>query len=113
MDFLTWANTQTPSLLKKLGDIALLDGRSVRGLYGSAFTGPRLSDIPTDITEPSFYMALSELGSADRGSALVMQTPVLLGDGQSTVSGALFSVSRLEPDGAGMVTLILRFESAP
>lgn len=98
MEFWNYVAGQSPSLLQQGADLALLDGREVRGAFSGDFQGGRLGGVPTDITDPTFYLPELDLLPAGMGSTL-------------QVHGAVYTVVRVKPDGAGWAFLVLRLES--
>ncbi len=99
-------------LMNRLGDRATLDdGSDISGAFASPFldlqlgtkaAGYRLaaSIKPDAVREPTFTMRAADAIGIRRDSFLTVSLPVAEGGGR-------YKVYRLEPDGSGMVDLIL------
>lgn len=100
-------------LVSRLGDPATLaDGRQVFGAFLSPFVGAEIGSgqgrgqrlggvINTDeVLEPTLTVRVVDVVGVGKGAFLSIDLPVELGGGR-------YVVSRLRPDGAGMVDLVL------
>ncbi|WP_223432552.1 hypothetical protein [Pseudomonas sp. GL-B-26] len=100
-------------LVSHLGDPATLaDGRPVSGAFASPFVGAEIGGgkggavrlgaaINADeVLEPTFTVRVVDVIGVKRGDFLTIELPPELGGGP-------YKVSRLKPDGAGMVDLVL------
>ncbi|WP_223538830.1 hypothetical protein [Pseudomonas sp. BF-R-12] len=100
-------------LVRRLGDSATLaDGRPVMGAFLAPFVGAEIgggesggkrlgATINADeVLEPTFSVRVVDVIGVKRGDFLTIELPAELG-------GGLYKVSRLRPDGAGMVDLVL------
>jgi hypothetical protein len=99
-------------LVRRLGDEATLaDGRSVFGDFVSPFVGAEIGGkgdgmrlggaINADeVLEPTLTVRLVDVANVKKGDFLTIELPPLLGGGR-------YKVSRLKPDGSGMVGLVL------
>ena len=100
-------------LVSRLGDPATLaDGRPVSGAFASPFVGAEIGGgkggavrlgaaINADeVLEPTFTVRVVDVIGIKKGDLLTIELPPELG-------GGLYKVSRLKPDGAGMVDVVL------
>lgn len=98
-------------LVARLGDRATLaDGRDVSGAFASPFVGAeiggggamRLSRVTNadEVMEPTLTVRVVDVVGLKRGDFLTIELPTEQGGGR-------YKVSRLKPDGAGMVDLVL------
>lgn len=111
--FRAMADRMDDLLVKRLGDPATLaDGRPVSGAFLAPFVGAEIgggesagkrlgSVINTDeVLEPTFSVRVVDVIGVKKGDLLTIELPPELG-------GGLYKVSRLRPDGTGMVDLVL------
>ena len=111
--FRAMAGRMDALLVSRLGDSATLaDGRPVMGAFASPFVGAEIgggesagkrlgSVINTDeVLEPTLTVRVVDVIGVKKGDFLTVELPAELG-------GGLYKVSRLRPDGAGMVDLVL------
>ncbi|MGH8045025.1 MAG: head-tail joining protein [Stenotrophomonas sp.] len=100
-------------LVGRLGDPATLaDGRPVSGAFASPFVGAEIGGgkggavrlgaaINADaVLEPTFTVRVVDVIGVKKGDLITIELP-------ATMGGGLYKVSRLQPDGAGMVDLVL------
>lgn len=98
-------------LVSRLGDPATLaDGRKVSGAFVSPFVGAeigggrgsRLGGVinADEVLEPALTVRVVDVPGVKKGDFLTIDLPAELGGGR-------YVVSRLRPDGAGMVDLVL------
>lgn len=100
-------------LVARLGDSATLaDGRQIQGAFASPFVGAEIGGgkggavrlgaaINADeVLEPTFTARVVDVIGVSKGHLLTVELPLELGGGP-------YKVSRLKPDGAGMVDLVL------
>ena len=100
-------------LVARLGDPAILaDGRTVYGDFTSPFVGAEIgggkagsarlgSAINADaVLEPNLNARTVDVQGVKKGDLLTIDLPAHLGGGR-------YKVSRLKPDGTGMVDLVL------
>lgn len=98
-------------LVSRLGDKATLaDGRSVFGEFTSPFVGAEIGEAGTmrlgsainadEVLEPTLTVRAVDVPGVKKGDILTIELPPLLGGGR-------YKVSRLKPDGTGMVGLVL------
>lgn len=109
--FRALADRMDALLVSRLGDEATLaDGRSVFGDFVSPFVGAEIGEgggmrlgsaINADeVLEPTFTARLVDVAGVKKGDFITIELPTLLGGGR-------YKVSRLKPDGSGMVGLVL------
>ena len=103
-------------LIDRLGDQATLaDGTTIRGAFASPFLGAHIgakasgfrlgASINTDqIKEPTFTVRSVDAAKVKRGAFITINLPDVDGGGR-------YKMVRPEPDGAGMVDLILGADS--
>lgn len=101
-------------LVARLGDTAVLaDGREVSGTFASPFVGADIGSgrgggavklgaaINTDaVLEPTFTARVVDVVGVKKNDFLTIDLPAELGGGR-------YKVTRLKPDGSGMVDVVL------
>jgi hypothetical protein len=87
-----------------LGDAATIDDRSIVGMFAAPWLQPNVGRLNTGLREPHFVMRVSEAVGIDQGQGIRIDVPELDGGGE-------YTIVRLEPDGAGLVTLVLRLKA--
>jgi hypothetical protein len=95
MSFRDLSDAMDSVIFGELGDAVQLDGRPLLGVFETPWVGPHVGHLRTDIVEPYCEIREADAMDAARGSKLVFD-------------GATYDVMRLEPDGSGLVKLILR-----
>lgn len=110
--FRALADRMDALLVGRLGDTAILaDGRTVYGDFVSPFVGAEIGGkgstlrlggaINSDeVLEPTLTVRVVDVVGVKKGDFLTIELPALLGGGR-------YKVSRLKPDGSGMVGLVL------
>lgn len=111
--FRALADRMDALLVSRLGDPATLaDGRPVLGAFASPFVGAEIGGgkggavrlgaaINADaVLEPTFTARVVDVIGIKKGDFLTIELPLELGGGP-------YKVSRLKPDGAGMVDVVL------
>lgn len=110
--FRALADRMDALLVGRLGDPAILaDGRTVYGDFVSPFVGAEIGGkgstlrlggaINSDeVLEPTLTVRVVDVVGVKKGDFLTIELPALLGGGR-------YKVSRLKPDGSGMVGLVL------
>lgn len=99
-------------LVDRLGDRAILpDGRELFGAFAAPFVGAELgaktgtfkigAAINTDkVLEPTFTVRVVDAAGIEKGAFLTIDLPAEQGGGR-------YKINRREPDGAGMVDLLM------
>lgn len=111
--FRAMADRMDALLVERLGDpVILADGRTVYGDFSSPFLGAEIgggkggtvklgSAINADaVREPTLTVRVVDVPDVKKGDLLTIELPANLG-------GGVYKVVRPEPDGAGMVDLVL------
>lgn len=111
--FRALADRMDALVVQRLGDSAILaDGRPVNGAFASPFVGAEIGGgkggavrlgaaINADeVLEPTFTARVVDVLGIKKGDLLTIELPLELGGGP-------YKVSRLKPDGAGMVDVVL------
>lgn len=104
-------------LVARLGDaVTLADGRQISGAFASPFVGAEIgagkggavrlgSAINADaVLEPTLTARVVDVQGVKKGDFLTIELPADEGGGR-------YKVSRLKPDGAGMVDIVLGVSS--
>ncbi|HBO9736439.1 hypothetical protein ACIRT2_22475 [Pseudomonas aeruginosa] len=89
-------------LFDELGDPAHFEGRAepVLGEFTSPWQAPRMGTAPLPLREPRFTVLASDAASVEVGQGIVVDLP--------PPDGGAYIVVRREPDGTGLVALLLR-----
>jgi hypothetical protein len=91
------------TVFNTLADTAVIEGRPVLGMFAAPWLQPQFGKLNTGLREPSFVMRTADAGEVDQGQGLTIDLPKLDGGGE-------YIIVRLEPDGAGLVALVLRLK---
>jgi hypothetical protein len=84
-----------------LGDLAHIEGREVLGMFSAPWLQPKLGQINTGLREPHLVIRVGDNAGVDTRQSVVVDLP--LEDG-----GGNYIITRVEPGGDGLVTLVLR-----
>ncbi|MFG0851597.1 hypothetical protein ACF8R4_12315 [Pseudomonas sp. FYR_2] len=84
-----------------LGDPVQIEGRDVLGMFSAPWLQPKLGQINTGLREPHLVIRVSDNAGVEARQSVVIDLP--LEDG-----GGSYIVTRIEPGGDGLVTLVLR-----
>ncbi|WP_289141165.1 hypothetical protein [uncultured Pseudomonas sp.] len=86
-----------------LGDTALIEGRDepVLGMFSAPWKAPQFGKVQTAIREPRFEIRVKDSDGLSRGLRVTVDVPALDGGGD-------YDLLQLEPNGNGLVALILR-----
>jgi hypothetical protein len=87
-----------------LGDSAQIEGRPVAGMFCAPWLQPVVGRLNTGLREPHFVMRVTEAQGVDQGQVFNIDLPGMDG-------GGTYTIARLEPDGTGLVSLVLRMKS--
>jgi hypothetical protein len=90
-------------VFETLGDSATIEGRPVLGMFSAPWLQPAIGRLNTGLREPSFVIRIGDATGVDKGQNISVELPALDGGGD-------YSIVRLEPDGAGLVALVLRIK---
>jgi len=84
-----------------LGDLARIEGREVAGMFSAPWLQPKLGQINTGLREPHLVIRVGDNSGVDVRQQVVIDLP-------SEDGGGNYIITRIEPGGDGLVTLILR-----
>jgi len=84
-----------------LGDVGYIEGRRVLGMFSAPWLQPNIGRLNTGLREPTFVIRVSDADGVDKGQAVSIDLPPMDGGGN-------YTLVRPEPDGAGLVALVLR-----
>jgi hypothetical protein len=84
-----------------LGDLAQIEGREVLGMFSAPWLQPKLGQINTGLREPHLIIRVGDNAGVDTRQSVVVDLPPEDGGGN-------YIITRVEPGGDGLVTLVLR-----
>ncbi|POA89232.1 hypothetical protein C1882_01265 [Pseudomonas sp. FW305-E2] len=84
-----------------LGDTALIEGREVPGMFSAPWLQPKLGQINTSLREPHLVIRVGDNAGVDTRQSVVVDLPPEDGGGN-------YIITRIEPGGDGLITLVLR-----
>ncbi|QKJ72657.1 MULTISPECIES: hypothetical protein [Pseudomonas] len=86
-----------------LGDSAQIEGRAepVLGMFSAPWKQPAFGKVHSAIREPRFEIRVKDSEGLSKGLRVTVDVPVLDGGGE-------YDLLQLEPNGNGLVALILR-----
>lgn len=90
-------------IFETLGDSAMIEGRAepVLGMFSAPWKQPQFGKLNTGLREPRFEIRVADSSGLEKGLQVSIDLPALDGGGD-------YDLLRLEPDGNGLVVLILR-----
>jgi len=83
------------AIFETLTDDVTINGLPVKGLFSSPWLGPQIGHLNTGLVETQVVVRNADAAGVEKGN------PV-------TAEGGNYVVVRIEPDGSGVATLILR-----
>lgn len=86
-----------------LGDSAVIEGRAVSGMFSAPWLQPNIGRNSTGLREPRFVMRVGDAEGVEKAQSITIDLPKMDGGGE-------YTITHLEPDGAGLVTLVLRMK---
>ncbi len=89
------------TVFEALGDTALIEGREVLGMFSAPWLQPKLGQINTSLREPHLVIRVGDNAGVDTRQSVVVDLPPDDGGGN-------YIITRTEPGGDGLVTLVLR-----
>lgn len=90
-------------VFETLGDSAQIEGRAepVLGMFSAPWKQPAFGKVHSAIREPRFEIRVKDSEGLSKGLQVTVDVPVLDGGGE-------YDLLQLEPNGNGLVALILR-----
>ena len=90
-------------VFETLGDSAMIEGRAepVLGMFSAPWKQPQFGKLNTSLREPRFEIRVKDSDGLVKGLRVSVDLPALDGGGD-------YDLLQLEPDGNGLVALILR-----
>ncbi|WP_407597071.1 hypothetical protein [Pseudomonas aeruginosa] len=90
-------------VFETLGDSAVIEGRAepVLGMFSAPWKQPQFGKLNTGLREPRFEIRVKDSDGLVKGLRVSVDLPALDGGGD-------YDLLQLEPDGNGLVALILR-----
>nr|WP_250212117.1 hypothetical protein [Pseudomonas fluorescens] len=90
-------------VFETLGDVAYIEGRAepVQGMFSAPWKQPQFGKLNTGLREPRFEVRVCDSKDLKPGLLVTVDVPVLDGGGN-------YDLLQLEPNGNGLVALILR-----
>lgn len=90
-------------VFETLGDSAMIEGRAepVLGMFSAPWKQPQFGKLNTGLREPRFEIRVKDSDGLVKGLRVSVDLPALDGGGD-------YDLLQLEPDGNGLVALILR-----
>ncbi|WLH69903.1 hypothetical protein [Pseudomonas sp. FP2309] len=90
-------------VFETLGDSAQIEGRAdpVLGMFSAPWKQPAFGKVHSAIREPRFEIRVKDSEGLSKGLRVTVDVPVLDGGGE-------YDLLQLEPNGNGLVALILR-----
>lgn len=90
-------------VFETLGDSALIEGRAepVLGMFSAPWKQPQFGKLNTGLREPRFEICIKDSDGLMKGLRVSVDLPALDGGGD-------YDLLQLEPNGNGLVALILR-----
>lgn len=90
-------------VFETLGDSALIEGRAepVLGMFSAPWKQPQFGKLNTGLREPRFEIRVKDSDGLVKGLRVSVDLPALDGGGD-------YDLLQLEPNGNGLVALILR-----
>lgn len=87
-----------------LADSGRVEGRLLRGMFSSPWLGPKMGRLNTGLREPRFTIRATDAAGIEPGQVVTIDLPAEDGGGE-------YDLVELEPDGTGLVALLLRMRA--
>ncbi|WP_017517045.1 head-tail joining protein [Pseudomonas nitroreducens] len=100
MAFRELANRLDATVFSHLGDPASLNGRTVTGLFAAPWRQPTYGGHNTCLREPVLTVREADAEGLEQGALITLHLPA--------PDGGDYDFVRPEPDGTGLVVLVLR-----
>jgi hypothetical protein len=84
-----------------LADVGYVEGRRVLGMFAAPWLQPNIGRLNTGLREPTFVIRVSDADGVEKGQTVSIELQPMDG-------GGTYTLVRPEPDGAGLVALVLR-----
>lgn len=89
------------TVFEVLGDMALIEGREVLGMFSAPWLQPKVGQIRTGLREPHLVIRVGDNAGIGVKQKVVIDMPPEDGGGN-------YTITNIEPGGDGLVTLVLR-----
>lgn len=83
-----------------LADSGRVEGRPVKGMFSAPWLGPKMGRLNTGLREPRFTIRVADAAGVEPGQVVSIDLPA--------PDGGEYDLVELEPDGSGLVALLLR-----
>lgn len=87
-----------------LADSGRVEGRPVKGMFSAPWLGPKMGRLNTGLREPRFTIRVTDAAGIEPGQVVSIELPAEDGGGD-------YDLVELEPDGTGLVALLLRMRA--
>ncbi|MNE76130.1 hypothetical protein D3C80_1723460 [compost metagenome] len=92
------------TVFETLGDVGYIEGRQVLGMFSAPWLQPQMGRLNTGLREPRFVIRVADATGVDKAQTVHIDLPVLDG-------GGYYTLVNTEPNGDGLVALILRMQA--
>jgi hypothetical protein len=89
------------TIFEILADVGYIEGRRVQGMFSAPWLQPQFGKLNTGLREPRFVIRLADADGVEKTQRVRIDLPPLDGGGE-------YDLVLIEPDGTGLVALILR-----
>ena len=83
-----------------LADSGRVEGRLLKGMFSAPWLGPKMGRLNTGLREPRFTIRVADAAGVEPGQVVSIDLPA--------PDGGEYDLVELEPDGSGLVALLLR-----
>lgn len=87
-----------------LADSGRVEGRPFKGMFSAPWLGPKMGRLNTGLREPRFTIRVADAVGIEPGQVVAIDLPAEDGGGE-------YDLVELEPDGTGLVALLLRMRA--
>lgn len=100
MSFRDLVSSVDDTVFDTLADSGRVEGRPVKGMFSAPWLGPKMGRLNTGLREPRFTIRVADAAGVEPGQVVSIDLPA--------PDGGEYDLVELEPDGSGLVALLLR-----
>ena len=104
MSFRDLVSSVDDTVFDTLADSGRVEGQPLKGMFSAPWLGPKVGRLNTGLREPRFTIRVAEAAGIEPGQVVTIELPAEDGGGD-------YDLVELEPDGTGLVALLLRMRA--
>lgn len=100
MSFRDLVSSVDDTVFDTLADSGRVEGQPLKGMFSAPWLGPKVGRLNTGLREPRFTIRVADAAGIEPGQVVSIDLPA--------PDGGEYDLVELEPDGSGLVALLLR-----